>query len=79
MLAASTFSKIIGQSSVAQPCSRMSGHTPVAMSWSTARTTSTSTPCLRMIPVLISIRPSVLLGSGERLSVQLMNNARRSL
>jgi hypothetical protein len=54
---ARTFSKIIGQSSLVQPWSRMSGHTPVAMSWSTARITSTSAPCFSMIWVLMSIRP----------------------
>jgi hypothetical protein len=53
----STSSKMAGQSSVAHPCSRMSGQTPVAMSWSTARTTSTSTPCFCMIRVLMSMRP----------------------
>ena len=57
----------------------MSGHTPVAMSWSTARTTSTSTPCLVMIRVLMSTRPWVLLVSGDRFNVQLMNRARRPL
>src|SRR5690349_10233403 len=77
MSEANTFSKIIGQSSLSQPCSRMSGQTPVAMSWSMARTTSTASPCLCVMPVLISISPSVLLGSGDRLSVQLMNSARR--
>ena len=30
-----------GHSSLAQPCSVMSGQTPVAMSWSTARISST--------------------------------------
>ena len=77
MSAAKTFSKIAGQSSVAQPCSRMSGHTPVAMSWSTARTTSTAKPCFSMIAVLMSTRPWVWLCSGERFRVQLMNKARR--
>ena len=38
MSAAITCSKIAGQSSRSQPCSVMSGHTPVAMSWSIART-----------------------------------------
>src|SRR6478672_1779564 len=76
MSAASTLSKITGQSSVAQPCSRISGQTPVAMSWSMALTTSTATPLVSMIRALMSIRPCVLLTSGDRLSVQLMNNAR---
>ena len=50
----------------------------MAMSWSTARTTSTSTPCLRMMAALTSTRPWVLLCSGDRLSVQLTKVARRS-
>ena len=37
MSAAITVSKIAGQSSRAQPCSVMSGRTPVAISWSIAR------------------------------------------
>jgi hypothetical protein len=78
MSAASTCSKISGQSSVAHPCSRMSGQTPVAMSWSTARTTSTCTPCVVMMCALASISPWVWLRSGERFSVQLTNSARRS-
>ena len=41
MSAASTCSYSAGHASVAQPCSVMSGQTPVAMSWSTARITST--------------------------------------
>ena len=56
----------------------MSGHTPVAMSWSTARKRSTWTPLRSMIPMAISARPSVCEGSGERFSVQLMKSARRS-
>ena len=44
MCAASTCSKMAGHSSRSQPCSVMSGQTPVAMSWSMARTTSTVTP-----------------------------------
>src|SRR5262245_39042975 len=56
----------------------MSGHTPVAMSWSIARRTSTSTPCLVMMAVLRSISPCVLLTSGDRFSVALMTSARRS-
>ena len=79
MSAAITCSKISGQSSLSQPCSVMSGQTPVAMSRSTARTRSTVTPLRRMISIEISPRPSVLDTSGERLSVQLMKNARRSL
>jgi hypothetical protein len=79
MSAAITLSKMAGQSSVAQPWSRMSGHTPVAMLWSTARIASTSTPCFCMIPVLMSTRPWVLLISGDRFNVQLMNRARRPL
>ena len=35
----------------------MSGHTPVAMSWSTARMTSTVTPWRRMISIEMSARP----------------------
>ena len=73
-----TCSKIAGQSSRSQPCSVMSGHTPVAMSWSMARTTSTVTPCRRMISMEMSARPWVCDCSGERLSVQLMKSARRS-
>jgi hypothetical protein len=56
----------------------MSGRTPVARSWSTARISSTVTPCLRMMPVLRSISPWVLLTSGERFSVQLTKSAVRS-
>src|SRR3954464_7548043 len=56
----------------------MSGHTPTAMSWSMARSTSTVTPLRAMMPLLMSISPSVLLSSGDRLSVQLTNSARRS-
>src|SRR6185437_7364239 len=78
MSAASTLSKIAGHSSVAQPCWVISGHTPVAMSWSIARKPSTCTPCFSMTCVLRSTRPWVLLISGERFSVQLMNSAFRS-
>src|SRR4051794_18213056 len=78
MSAAFTFSKISGQSSVSQPCSRMSGQTPVAMSWSMARTTSTCTPWASMMCRLMSTRPWVLLDSGDRFRVQLTNSARRS-
>ncbi len=55
----------------------MSGHTPVAMSWSIARITSTLMPCFSMIAALMSTSPWVLLTSGERFNVQLMNNALR--
>ena len=41
------------------------------MSWSTARISSTSTPCLRMIAALASTSPCVWLGSGLFFSVQL--------
>ena len=56
----------------------MSGHTPVAMSWSTARIWSTWTPFVVMIEALRSISPWVLLGSGDRFRVQLITSARRS-
>ena len=79
MSAAITFSNRAGHSSRSQPCSVMSGQTPVAMSWSIARITSTWTPCLSMIARLTSTRPSVWLRSGDRLSVQLMKTALRSL
>ncbi len=62
-----------------QPCSVMSGQTPVAMSWSTARTTSTVTPWRRMISIEMSARPCVFETSGDRFKVQLTNSARRSL
>ncbi len=78
MSEAITLSKIGGQSSVSQPCSVMSGHTPVAMSWSRARIISTSTPLASRMPIEILANPSVLDTSGERFSVQLMNRARRS-
>src|SRR3954468_13396170 len=78
MSAAITCSKMAGHSSRAQPCSVMSGQTPVAISRSTARTRSTCTPCLRMMSIEIWARPSVLESSGDRFSVQLMNRARRS-
>ena len=78
MSAAMTLSKIAGQSSRSQPCSVMSGHTPVAMSWSRARIISTSTPLASRMPIEILARPSVLDTSGERFSVQLTNRARRS-
>jgi hypothetical protein len=57
MCAACTWSKMAGHSSRSQPCSVMSGHTPVAMSWSTARTISTVTPCRRMISIETSASP----------------------
>jgi hypothetical protein len=66
-----------GQTSVSQPCSVMSGYTPVAMSWSTARSSSTVTPCFIMIAALASTRPWVWLFSGLFFSVQLMNMALR--
>ena len=44
-----------------------------------ARITWTSTPCLRMMAALMSTRPWVLLGSGDRLRVQLTKVARRPL
>ncbi len=78
MSAAITRSKICGHSSTAHPCSVMSGHTPVAIRWSTARMQSTSTPLRRMISIDLSIRPCVLETSGLRFSVQLMNIALRS-
>jgi hypothetical protein len=72
MSAAWTFGQISsGQASTVQPCSRMSGETPVATSWSTKRRLSTEMPCCRMRAMLASMRPCVLLTSGERLSVQL--------
>src|SRR4051812_40910973 len=55
----------------------MSGHTPVAMSWSTARKASTATPCLSMMARLTSTRPCVCDCSGLGLSVQLMKSALR--
>src|SRR5207245_2393807 len=55
-----------------------SAYTPVAISRSTARTTSTVTAFLSMIEIARSARPCVFDSSGDRLSVQLMNNARRS-
>ena len=67
-----TSSKIAGQSSRSQPCSVMSGYTPVAISWSTARILLTATPLRSMIAIVRSARPCVCEGSGERLSVQLM-------
>src|SRR5438128_12064089 len=67
-----------GQSSTGQPCSVMSGQTPVAMLWSTARTSSTSTPCFSRIRRLRFTSPSVLLGSGDRFRVQFTYSARRS-
>ncbi len=78
MSAAITCSKIAGHSSASQPCSVMSGQTPVAMSWSIARMHSTSTSFRRMISIEMSIRPCVFDTSGLRFSVQLMKNARRS-
>ena len=56
----------------------MSGQTPVAISWSTARMFSTLTPLRRMISSEMSINPWVLDTSGLRFKVQLMKRARRS-
>ena len=56
----------------------MSGWTPVAMSSSTARITSTETPLRSMIPIDMSPSACVFDTSGERFSVQLMNSAFRS-
>ena len=78
MSAGITRSHSAGHSSLGQPCSVMSGYTPVAMSWSTARITSTDTPLRRMMPIDRSARPWVLDTSGDRFSVQLTNSARRS-
>ena len=79
MFAAITLSKMRGQSSFGQPCSVMSGYTPEAISWSTARISSTPTPLRRMISMEISARPSVFDTSGDRFRVQLTNSADRSL
>ena len=78
MSAAITLSKIGGQSSRSHPCSVMSGQTPMAMSWSSARIISVSTPLASRISMERRARPSVLDTSGERFSVQLMNSALRS-
>ena len=78
MSAAITRSKICGHSSRSQPCSVMSGQTPVAIWWSIARMPSTATPLRRMISAEMSISPWVCESSGLRLSVQLMKNAFRS-
>src|SRR5690242_2223827 len=51
---------------------------PVAISWSTARITSTDTPCRSMIPIERSASAWVLETSGERFNVQLMKSAERS-
>ncbi len=56
----------------------MSGQTPVAIAWSTARMHSTSTSFRRMISIEMSISPCVLETSGLRFRVQLMNSALRS-
>ena len=61
-----------------QPCSVMSGHTPVAISWSIARRWSMSTPLRRMISIKMSSSPWVCDRSGLRFRVQLTNSARRS-
>src|SRR5450756_427278 len=47
------------------------------MSWSMDRSTSTLTPCRRMIEALTSMSPAVLETSGDRLSVPLRNIALR--
>ena len=65
MSAAITRSKIAGQSSRSQPCSVMSGHTPVAISWSIARIWSTVTPFSSMIAIERSASPCVWDGSGS--------------
>ena len=78
MSAAITRSKICGQSSRSQPCSVMSGQTPVAIWWSIARMPSTWTPLRRMISAEMSMSPCVWERSGPRLSVQLMKSAFRS-
>jgi hypothetical protein len=59
MSAAITRSKIAGQPSRSQPCSVMSGHTPVAMSSSIARNCSTVTPLRSMIAIERSASPWV--------------------
>ena len=78
MSAAITRSKISGHSSCGQPCSVMSGQTPVAITWSIARMPSTRTPLRRMISIEMSISPWVWERSGPRLRVQLMKKALRS-
>jgi hypothetical protein len=72
MSAASTSSAIRGQSSEGQPCSVMSGCTPGAMSWSTARRDVTLTSCDRMSAIDRSISVWVCESCGEGVSVQLM-------
>jgi hypothetical protein len=67
-----------GQASISHPCSRMSGCTPVAMGWSTARNWSTRTPCLAMIDALASTSSWVWPLPGDRVSVVSMNSAVRS-
>jgi hypothetical protein len=57
----------------------MSGYTPVAIGWSTARNWSTCTPCLVMIEALASISSWVWLVLGDRVNVVLMNSALRSV
>ena len=84
MSAAITRSKISGQSSRSQPCSVMSGQTPVAIWWSIARMPSTATPLRRMISIAMSISPCVWeqLGAAleravdeERLEVRVVGGA----
>ncbi len=79
MSASSTAGYRSGHSSDGQPCSVMSGYTPLAMSWSTVLITRVLTPCFSMMRRLTSIRPPVLLVSGDRFSVPLKNRAFRSL
>ena len=79
MSAASTRGNSSGHASTSHPCSRMSGYTPVAMGWSTARNRSTVPPCFAMIDALASTSSWVWLGVGERVSVVLTNRAVRSL
>jgi hypothetical protein len=70
-----TFSWMAGHASRFQPCSVMSGQTPVATSWSIRRTVSTVTPCFTMISADASTSAWVFDTSGDRLSVPLMNKA----
>ncbi len=57
----------------------MSGYTPAAMSWSTARIVSTLTPLPSMISIAIRASPFVLDTPGEGLKRAVTNNARTSL
>ena len=79
MSAAFTFSKIAGQSSVSQPCSRHVG--PDAggdVVVDRADDLDLRRRAASMMCRLTSTSPWVLLGSGDRFSVQLMNSAFRS-